>query len=139
VQTNGSELLENRLVEAIRARVDGCLAVYRFGSWGTLDQRSDSDIDLAVLAPAPLDPVARWDLAQQLASLAGRDVDLVDLHKASTVLRYQVIAYGERLFSADAATVERFEDQVFSRYVRFNEARSAILEDVKKRGSIYGK
>lgn len=130
--------LQQQLIATICEVVPDCLAIYRFGTWGTADQRADSDIDLAVLVAAPLDPVDRWDLAQQLASLAGRDVDLIDLLNASTVLRMQVVANGERIYSVVGHDVERFEDTVFSSYARLNDERRSILEDVKKRGKIYG-
>lgn len=131
--------LREKLVSTIVDAVPGCQAIYRFGTWGTADERSDSDIDLAVLPPLPLNPVRRWELAQELASLAGRDVDLVDLRQASTVLRLQVVAHGERLHCADDDSVARFEDAVFSSYARLNEERRHILEDVRQRGSVYGK
>lgn len=136
-----SELLnvKEQLVVALLSSLPSCQAVYRFGSWGTDAQRPDSDIDLALLPSHPLDPVLRWELAQTLASLAGRDVDLVDLLGASTVLRMQVVAYGERLYSADALRVDQFEDFVFSSYARLNEERREILADVRQRGNIYGK
>lgn len=136
-QNSTKSQLQQKLVETICTVVHDCLAIYRFGSWGTPDQRADSDIDLAVLASSPLDPVGRWNLAQQLASLAGCDVDLIDLLKASTVLRMQVIANGERIYCVDEE-VERFEDNVFSSYVRLNDERRLILEDVRKRGNVYG-
>ena len=126
------------IVEALLAAIPACQAIYRFGSWGTDAQRPGSDIDLAVLPPEPLDPVRRWELAQTLASLAGRDVDLVDLLSASTVLRMQVVAHGERLYSAATSSVEQFEDTVFSSYARLNEERREILADVRQRGSIHG-
>jgi len=74
------------------------LEFYCTVGWGTKDFRPDSDIDLAVLAFSPLDPVACWDLAQLLAAISGRDVDLVYLSRAATVLRMQIVATGERFF-----------------------------------------
>ena len=136
-KTAGSKL-ELKFTEMICDVVSDCLAIYRFGTWGTVDQRPDSDIDLAVLASSPLDSVFCWNLAQQLASIAGRDVDLVDLLKASTVLRMQIVASGERFFCVSDNEAENFEDTAFSSYIRFNEERHLILEDVKKRGNVYG-
>ncbi len=130
--------LQHKFIETICSVVSDCLAIYCFGTWGTKDQRPDSDIDLAVLALSPLDSVACWDLAQQLASMAGRNVDLVDLLKASTVLRMQIVASGERFYCASTNEAEKFEDTVFFSYVRFNEERHLILKDVKKRGNVYG-
>ncbi len=70
----------DQLVSSLLAALPDCQAIYRFGSWGTDAQRTESDIDLAVLPSHPLEPVYRWELAQTLASLAGRDVDLVGLY-----------------------------------------------------------
>jgi len=130
---------EKLIVKAVLEALPDSLAIYRFGSWGTSAQRADSDIDIAVLPPNRLDPVRRWELAQRLASLVGRDVDLVDLLSASTVLKMQVVAHGELLCAPDADAVDRFADLVFSSYARLNEERREILTDVLQRGNIYGK
>ena len=132
-------MLENVIVKVLLGSLPDCQAIYRFGSWGTEAQRPDSDIDIAILPARPLEQVQRWELAQTMAVQAGRDVDLVDLLRASTVLRMQVLVHGERLYAPDAVSIERFEDMVFSSYARLNEERSDILADVRQRGSIYGK
>ena len=131
------ELLD-KLIEHIRHELPGVIAIYLFGTWGSPHQRKDSDIDLAVLSDARLEAVACWELAQRLAAEAGKDVDLVNLRTASTVLRAQVIAGGERLYCADENRCAEFEDFVFSDYARLNEERRGILEDIRHRGSVYG-
>jgi predicted nucleotidyltransferase len=131
--------LTMQLVDALLEALPDCQAIYRFGSWGTEMARGESDIDLAVLPRQSLDTVRCWELGQSLATIAGRDVDLVDLLRASTVLRMQVVSGGERLHCADLEQVESFEDRVFSSYARFNEERREILADVRRRGSVYGK
>lgn len=133
-RTRTIELIIKTLLEAI----PGCQAIYRFGSWGTEAERPNSDIDIAVLPLHALESVRSWELAQKLASLTGSGVDLVDLLRASTVLKMQVVAHGERLYSSDVRGVEQFEDIVFSSYVRLNEERREILADVRQRGNIYG-
>ena len=130
---------KSRIVETILSAIPQCRAIYLFGSWGSSAQRADSDIDLAVLPASPLASVPRWELAQLLASRLHRDVDLVDLLAASTVLRMQVVSHGERLYVSDENEIEQFEDTVFSSYARLNEERREILNDVRRRGSIYGK
>ncbi len=126
------------ILTTILKHLSDVIAVYRFGSWGTEHERADSDVDLAVLPTAPLEPMQRWNLAQAVANLLGRDVDLVDLLRASTVMRAQVIAYGARLYCADEAVCSTFETYVFSSYARLNEERSAILHDIRQRGRVYG-
>lgn len=131
--------LQEKIIANLKEAIPDCQIIYRFGSWGSETERRDSDIDLAVLSLSPLDPVSRWELTQKLASLANRDVDLVDLLQASTVLRMQIVANGQRLYTVDPNVAEQFEDTVFSSYARLNEERCDILADVRHRGNIYGK
>ena len=132
-----AKLLE-QVVTEIRATVPGVLAIYRFGTWGRGDERAESDIDLAILPVQSLAATTRWQLAQHLAAVANRDVDLVDLRSASTVMAAQVIANGVRLFCSDENACAEFEDFVYASYARLNEERRAILSDIQTRGSVYG-
>ena len=125
------------IVTHILKAVPDVLAIYRFGSAGTLFERSDSDIDLAVLVSNPLDNLARWELAQSLAISLNKDVDLVNLQRASTVLRHQIVGHGQRIYCADRFTAEEFESRALSDYVRLNESRRQILRDIQKRRKIY--
>lgn len=132
--------LQGRLIESILATIPDCKAVYRFGSWGTGHELPKSDIDLGILVFPPLKPLKRWELEQQLALIAERDVDLVDLFRVSTVMKMQIVGRGERIYcnGNDEIDVEFFENTVFSSYARLNEERRSILEDVKNRGCVYG-
>jgi uncharacterized protein len=128
----------DELVAALLTEIPTCQAIYRFGSWGSEAQRTDSDIDLAIMPLSSPEPVRLWMMAQTLASLAGRDLDLIDLLAAPTVLRMQVIAGGELLHCTDPDLVARFEDMVFSSYARLNEERRGILSDIRQRGTVFG-
>ncbi|MGE5362129.1 MAG: type VII toxin-antitoxin system MntA family adenylyltransferase antitoxin [Bacteroidales bacterium] len=125
------------LLEVLRARVPGVAAVYLFGSSEHDTEHAESDIDLAVLAASKLAPAFRWELQEELALLAHRAVDLVDLGSASTVMRMQVVSTGRLLFSTDRAVVDRFEMLVLADYSRLNEERAAILDDARRRGRIH--
>lgn len=126
------------LVDRLKKELPGLLAVYRFGSFGTAYERPASDLDLAVYAGRPLTAMKLWSVAQEFAAEVGRDVDLVDLASASTVMRAQIVHGGERLYCADEMACETFEDYVYSSYARLNEERREILQDVLRRGSVYG-
>ena len=131
-----------RIVATLRGRVPGLVAVYRFGSSGTEAERTSSDLDLAVLTDPPLGAAdrtrLRWEIAETVAALVGRDVDLVDLGSASSVLRARIVVTGTRLWCGDTALAERFEDYVLSSYARLNEERAGILRDIHERGRIRG-
>lgn len=134
-----SKMLLAKLIQTLHSRLPGLIAVYRFGSFGTPEERADSDIDLGLQADSPLDPVALFHLAGELATQAGKEVDLVDMIRCSTVMRAQIIATGELVFCSDPYRCETFATTAFSRYAYFNEARRGILEDIQATGSIYGR
>ena len=79
----------------------GLDALWVFGSEAHGKTRPDSDIDLAALfssRPEPLDVLgARGDLEEIL----GREVDLVDLDRASPILAMQVLKHGRLLVDRD--------------------------------------
>ena len=124
------------MIDQILQAMPEVWAIYRFGSAGTPFERSDSDLDLTILAPRPMDNLARWTLAQDLAWRLRRDVDLVDLQSASVVLRHQVFHQGQRIYCVDRFAAEEFESRALSDYVRLNEARRGILQDIYARGRI---
>ncbi len=132
-----TQAILQRLVQALTARIPNLVAIYRFGSFGTGAQRPDSDIDLGLQPDARLDPVQLFHLAGELATEAGRDVDLVDMITCSTVMRAQIVATGTLIYCADRYRCEDFATTAYSRYAHLNEARRGILEDIQARGSIH--
>lgn len=125
-------------VSAIRRAAPEVSAVYLFGSRAAGEARPDSDLDLAVLAPRGLDPVARWNLQEEIAGELGVSVDLVDLRRASAVMRAQIVSSAEVLFEGDASERAEFEAIALSDYARLNEERRYILHDIRQRGTIHG-
>lgn len=114
------------------------VAIYRFGSVGTVYEREDSDLDLAFLMPRlPVESVRRFQLEQDLTAIVKRPVDLIDLRAASTVLRFQVISTGVTLFCANDYESELFATLVYSQYDLLNLEQRELIADIKKRGGIY--
>lgn len=128
---------DNRLIQYIREAVPDLIALYRFGSQAKGTARPGSDVDLAVLTHNPIPNLRRFELAQDLAIRLHRDVDLVELRSASTVMRMQIISTGECLFKVSDQLQGEFEDLVYSTYARLNEERRGILNDIQTRGSVY--
>ena len=117
------------------------IALYRFGSQTKRSAPPESDVDLAVLVLHPIPALRRFELAQELAAQlhrVHRDVDLVDLRNASTVMRMQVISTGECLASRDETARREFEMYTYSDYARLNEERRKILKRVSASGLVYG-
>ncbi len=121
----------------IKQSVPNVIAVYQFGSFNTPYQNAESDLDLALLAKKELSNLERWKLSQSIAGATHRDIDIIDLKGASTVLKFQIISTGQRIFCADTKTCEAFEDLAYSRYLHFNEERQEIIQEIVNRGKVY--
>lgn len=132
------EVPKEIIVSFLLKRHPGLIAIYLFGSLVQGATNRKSDMDLAILLPSPLDPTERWASAQGLANLLKCEVDLVDLRRASTVMRIQIISSGQCLYESKKDERDRFEDYVYCSYARLNEERKEIIEDIQNRGSIYG-
>ena len=129
----------DRLVRVLSEALPDIQVIYLFGSEARHDKHSNSDIDLAVLHKrGVVDQLQLWKLAQELAVIAGKDVDLIDLNNASTVMQMQVVSQGRRLMCRSTIACETFEDFVFSDYARLNEERAEILVSIQQQGVIYG-
>ena len=61
--------------------------IYLFGSSVKNTMRKDSDIDVVFLSDKSVDSFDLFLLSQKLANLLGREVDLIDIKKASTVFQ----------------------------------------------------
>lgn len=125
------------ILEILRDAVPELLAVYQFGSTVGGTEHTESDLDLAFLASSPLPNLDRWTLQEDLAAELRRDIDLIDLRAASTVMQAQVVDRGTVLFEADRTARQQFEMNVCSAYALLNEERAGILEDVQARGRVY--
>lgn len=127
------------VLEMLRDAVPDLVAVYQFGSTVENSEHAESDLDVAILARRPLENLDRWTLQEDLAVQLHRDVDLVDLRLASTVMQKEVVSRGVVLAEWDRTARQQFEMRVFSAYAMLNEERAGILEDVQARGRIYGR
>ncbi len=103
------------------------VVVYVFGSQAAGRSRPDSDVDIGFVPAAPCDPYAVFLAAQELAGVLGCDVDLVDLSRASAVMKAEVLRGGRRLFVGDAHRADEFEMYALSDYARTNEERREVL------------
>jgi len=127
------------IIDCCQKNIIDLKAIYLFGSQVTGYANAESDIDLAILCLKPLSAETRWELSHQLSQLLNRQVDLVDLKEATTVMQWQILTTGNKIFCADETYNAFFEMYALSDYIRLNEQRRDILDDIKKRGSIYGK
>lgn len=113
-------------------------AIYIFGSMAQGTATLASDIDVAVLCAAPMNPESAFQLKTDLSAATQRDIDLVDLLRADDVTRAQVITTGKLIFCDDPSGCAVFETSALAKYAHLNEERREIIFDIIKRGSVYG-
>jgi predicted nucleotidyltransferase len=130
-------LASDSIVSIVRAAFPNALAVYAFGSRMQGTAGPDSDLDLAVLVAGYADPLLLWQVAGELADVAKCDVDLLDLRAASTVMQYQVLMTGERLWGLPLEA-GLFECYIMNEKMWLDEKRVGILADIAREGKVYG-
>lgn len=126
------------ILKRVQERLPDLLALYAFGSRIQGLASAESDLDLAVLVAGYADPLLLFDLAGELADVAGCAVDLLDLRVASTVMQYQIITTGVRWWQKDSQAA-LFEAAILSEKTALDEARYALIDDIQHRGSVYGR
>lgn len=130
--------VDGPVVQALRTRFANALAIYAFGSQINGTATANSDLDLAILVAGYANTLELWEMANELPNLVRCPVDLLDLRAASTVMQYQVITTGQRLWAC-GLPADLFECFVLSEKTDLDAARAPLLEDIAARGTIYGR
>ncbi len=68
-----------------------------FGSVARGEARRDSDIDVAVHLPTPLDANQKMQLIADITAVTGRPVDLIDLRTIGEPLLGQILKHGRQI------------------------------------------
>lgn len=129
------------IIDTIRPYYPNIQAAYLFGSYGTEQERPDSDADIALLLPA--DEAKRagnltlTDLHAALERLLGKNVDLINLRRVSTVFQKEIILGERRIFCADQYAADEFEMLVLSLYHKLNEERAEVMAEGLSSGRFY--
>ncbi|NHM31274.1 nucleotidyltransferase domain-containing protein [Bacillus sp. C11] len=130
--------LEKMITDFLSEKISPFLIIL-FGSTVTGALHKDSDIDIAFLSEKQFDKYEIFMVAQELAAKLNRDVDLIDLLRASTVFKAQVIHTGKAIYCTNDKKKAEFELMALKMYAKLNEERSTILKNIDESGSIYEK
>jgi uncharacterized protein len=132
--------LDNRMLTEIVNTLKSTASpqlIYLFGSTAKGTSRAESDLDVAFLSPVTLDEYEVFMIAQQVATKINRDVDLVDLKKASTVFQGQIVATGKIIYCTDEKTRMNYEMKVLKMYAKLGEERKVIIDDIEESGTVF--
>ena len=109
-----------------------------FGSYAKGLSHRNSDIDIAFYSEDTI--LSSYDLfiiAQELAELLKIEVDLIDLRKASTVLKAQIFSTGKVIFADDELLLKKQQMIALKMYAELNEQRKEILNRIEESGRVY--
>lgn len=131
------ENLKKQLIKIIQNKINPAFIIL-FGSFAKGTNRIDSDIDLAFFSKEQLSSYERFLLASELAEIAGREVDLVDLKQIDTVFTMQIFSQGIPIYIQDENEFTRQKMRAYSMYATLSEQRAGVIESIKERGSVFG-
>lgn len=101
-----------------------------FGSAASGKRHAKSDIDVAFLFDRPVDVVA---LANDVIRLLSTDnIDVVDLRRASPLLKFAVAEKGLLLYEREKGLFNEFYSLAFRRYVDTKKLRDARVSAIKQ-------
>lgn len=130
--------LQQGIVKTISDRLPLTTAIYLYGSVVTEMFRADSDVDIAVLILEPLTVDDVIYFKNNLGLLLRRDIDLLDMRRASVEMAFSVLRSSIQIFSADLLLVGLYETALMSMWSDLQIDRRGIVEDIAKRGHVYG-
>lgn len=131
------EDIKSKLINKIVKKVNPSF-IMLFGSFAKGTAHEKSDIDLAYFSDKKLSSYERFTLAGELAAIAGREVDLVDIKQIDTVFTMQIFEQGIPIYVGNENELIRQKMRAYSMYVTLNEQRAPIIEAIKERGSVFG-
>lgn len=104
-----------------------------FGSAARGTLRADSDVDIGIF-PVDLSLPLSEELALQaeLTRVCGREVDLVRLDRAPTLVRWQVVRYGRVLMESSPFSASRFAANSIAEYLDFAPAFERASETFRR-------
>jgi predicted nucleotidyltransferase len=123
----------SEIIAAVCAHFPTVQAIYLYGSFGAPNARPDSDIDIGLLfsheEAKAAGGLAMHPLRTDLEDALRREIDLVNLRLADTVLCKEVVAKERRIYCADENAADAFEMYTLSLYQKLNEERADIVAD----------
>jgi predicted nucleotidyltransferase len=127
-----TELRLDQLVIALRSGPPLRFALL-FGSAAKGTAGADSDLDVGIFPDDPnLSLTDELSLQTELARVSGRQVDLVRLDWAPTLVRWQVVRHGRVLVEARPFAAARFTAESVAEYLDFAPAFERAAEAFRR-------
>lgn len=135
--TSFQQIADGAVVSTLRVQLPALDAIILFGSTATGHARADSDVDIAVFGAAPYTGSQLFDAGMACEAMLKKQVDLVDLRKAPTVLQMQVLKDGRYLFGERSPLAGAFELFIARSYEDLQIKRRDLMHDIAERGTVH--
>lgn len=93
------EEIISEAVDTIRRHLPGReFEIVLFGSWARGDAQENSDIDIGLLGPEPVDEMKLFRIQEEIKGIPTlRRIDVVDLSRTDDEFRQEVLSYARNL------------------------------------------
>ncbi len=108
----------------------GINAFYLFGSFADGSFNEDSDIDLAYLSDVKGITIDNGLLYFDIREFITREIDLVDIRRASLSFAFHIIKEGKVIYERDKEKRTDFEDELIRNYLDFNVYNRVMDEEI---------
>lgn len=114
-------------------------AIVLFGSYARNTQNDESDIDIAIKCKSEIVSRTLLEQQQELEEITKKQIDLVDLSKATDVFAYEILMNGIVLYCSNSYEFDLYKLDRYRDFLELNESRQAIIQAIKRGEGIYGK
>ncbi len=133
------EEIKDKVMKLICSKVD-CEAIVIFGSFARGTQNEESDIDIAIKVNGEITKKELFEMSCFLEDQLKRDIDLVNLDTIENDgFKYEILINGITIYCKNHDEFEQYKLDAYREYLELNEARKAIIDEMKKEKESNGK
>lgn len=126
------EEIKDKVIEILNSTID-CEAIIIFGSYARNTQNEESDIDIAIKTNDIASKKILYEISNKLEEELKKDIDLVNLDTIENDgFKYEILINGKLIYCKDEYKFDLYKLDAFREYLELNEARKAIIDDMKK-------
>ena len=128
--------------KSILMEYEDIIFAYIFGSYVQGKMRADSDIDIAIYLENKMDIETYLEIKMHLSDACKREVDLIVLNDAISLLKYQIYKNNILLFTRDKTIETRYKVKTLFEYsdmkryldLSYNKTIDRLKEEVESNG-----
>jgi uncharacterized protein len=133
------QILLDRVRSVLLQRLPDVQAIYVYGSFARGENRTDSDVDVAVLLPRGKQIADLLGVIGELSEALNCNADLVDVRRAGNILRKEILSDGITVYAREPEAVLGWEAEAMSEYAEHRERIREILAQFRETGIGYAR